>query len=128
MTEPFDREAYEAELKATKLIPPVQFIGRMGRFAMVADEIVSGLGGKPFSWRAVDYQHARQVLQAMGVRLVSKSRGERSGFTLKRNAKPVGEIYYTAPVSKKVNVYVLECQFTRAAEEVASELQTRIEI
>jgi hypothetical protein len=83
---------------------------------MIADEIVSGLGGKPFSWRAVDHQHARPVLRAMQVHLVSKSRLERSGFMLKRNAQPVGEIYYTAPVSKRIQVYVLECQCVRKEE------------
>ncbi len=125
--EPFDREQYEAELRKTKLIPPAQTIGRMQRFELVAAEIVSGLDGKPFSWRAVDFQHARPILQAMGIHLVSKSRAKRLGFVLKRGAQPVGQNYYTAPISKMVNVYVLECQFNRASE-ATDERQAEIQL
>lgn len=114
--ESWDREKYEAELRATKLIPPAQTIGRLRRFDQIAAELVVGLEGQPFSWRAVDYQHARPVLQAMGITLVSKGRARRLGFELKRGAQPVGKKYYTAPISKMIDVYVLECQFNRAAE------------
>ncbi len=55
-------------------------------------------------------QHARPVLESLGFTLVSRTYIEKHGWELKRNQNPVGQVYYTAPISRMVDVYVLEVQ------------------
>lgn len=96
-----------------KIEPRSQVIGRLTRFSVVANEIIDGLEGRPFTWRGVDAQHGLPVARAMGITLVSKTRAEKLGYVLKHNQSPVGHRYYLRPISGFHPVYVLECQFNR---------------
>lgn len=107
------RAERDQALMATPLEAPATVLARLQRYERVAAQVREGLAGKPFVWRAVDMQHARACLAAMGITLVSRSRAEVLGFVLKRGAVPVGAAYYAAPISRHVDVYVLECQFRR---------------
>lgn len=86
---------------------------RAERYAYVARCIYRALHeGKSFDWKGSEY-HLIGVAETMGLTLVTLGRAERLGFTLKKAQKPVGTVYFTAPISKYKSVYVLECQFKR---------------
>ena len=76
-----------------------------------------GLAGNPFNWRAVDAQHARPILQAFGIELVTITGARRMNHLLKRGAQPVGKIYFTAPISSHHDVYVVGVQTKTTSPE-----------
>jgi hypothetical protein len=89
---------------------------RAARYANVANNILAGLEhGKAFHWKGSE-SHLIGIAEHMGFTLVTLSRAESAGWTLKKQQKPVGSVYYEAPISKSYYVYVLECQFNRAEE------------
>jgi hypothetical protein len=106
----------DAQLRATHLETPSQTKKDLERFIAVATAIKDGLDGTPFSWRGVDAQYNLPVARAMQITLITKSRAAKLGFALKRNAQPVGKMYFSAPISKYADVYVLQCQFNRVPE------------
>lgn len=85
---------------------------RAARYADVARAVMGGLKGKPFAWRGCD-NHLIFIAEGMGLTLISEGRAREIGLVLKRGQEPVGNVYYEAPISKYVDVYVLECQFNR---------------
>lgn len=89
---------------------------RAERYQRVARSIEKGLDeGNAFAWLGSE-GHLIGVAEDMGFTLVTRSRAESAGFVLKRAQKPVGSVYYEAPISKRCAVYVLECQFNRMKE------------
>ncbi|MFT3960912.1 hypothetical protein [Propionivibrio sp.] len=53
--------------------------------------------------------------QVLGVRLISKTRGEKLGLALKRNARPLLIRYFGAPINDHVALYDQFTQFSRKA-------------
>lgn len=103
----------DAALKATPLESRAVVRARTERFANVAYQIHRALKeGKPFHWKGSE-SHLVDVAASMGLTIITRSRAEKAGYTLKRGQKPVGTIYFGAPISKTAAVYVLECQFNR---------------
>lgn len=108
------RAANDARLQARPMESRAVVKARAERYAHVARCIYRGLHeGAPFDWKGSEY-HLIGVAETMGFTLVTLSRAERLGFTLKKAQKPVGTVYFTAPISKYKSVYVLECQFNRS--------------
>ncbi len=69
-----------------------------------------GLDGHAFNWGDGAASAAKRVLAAEGVTLVTATWLSDRGYALNRGAKPVGSIYFPAPISRSCAVYVLECQ------------------
>lgn len=80
------------------------------RFVRIAADLESGLAGVPFRWGSDAQRHWLPLVEQMGFHLRTQAALECQGFRLKADAQPVGEIYYPAPLSRFVPVYVLECQ------------------
>lgn len=89
---------------------------RAERYQNVARRILAGLesGEAAFHWLGSE-SHLIYIAEDMGFTLVTASRAKEAGWVLKRGQKPVGTVYYEAPISKRSAVYVLECQFNREA-------------
>jgi hypothetical protein len=77
---------------------------------MLIFEVVKGLRGQPFCWVHSEYQVMRKTLKAVGVTLVTRAEIKRTGGQVDSQAKPVGTIYFPAPMDQYADVYVLECQ------------------
>lgn len=78
----------------------------------VLDDVLRGLEtkGKAFQWGSWGQSNYIPMLKALGITLVTKTWLDARGYELNRGAKPVGSIYYTSPISRHCDVYVLECQ------------------
>jgi hypothetical protein len=92
---------------------PAEICIRLERVIQVASELHDGLQGKPFQWRGSDAQYGMPMARAMGLTLVTKKGVKKLGYELKPDVKPVGAIYFTAPISAYHSVYILECQCAR---------------
>lgn len=92
------------------LVCPSSVVRRLKRRKRVADEIVDGLQGRPFRWGDGTYSGKRRLLEELGVTLATETRLRKIGRTVKRGARPVGSIYFPAPIQRQADVYVLECQ------------------
>lgn len=111
------KKARDAALKARPMETRAKVKARAERYRAVAAEIERGLsGGKSFHWKGSE-NHLIQIAADMGLTIITQSRAEKAGFVLKRNQRPVGTIYFGAPISRIANVYVLECQFNKAKEK-----------
>lgn len=82
----------------------------------VATAIIDGLNGKPFSWSGGEFSAYRPKAEAMGITLVTKTRIAKMGRRLKRGAAPVGNGYFGAPISRRADLYVLECQTVKRGD------------
>lgn len=91
-------------------ITPSKIKHKLETWQYVAQAIINGLNGKPFSWTGGEFDAYRIKAQAMGCTLVTKSKIERDGYRLRRGAKPVGNGYFKAPISRSADLYILECQ------------------
>ncbi|MCG8595663.1 MAG: hypothetical protein MI785_15045 [Kiloniellales bacterium] len=89
---------------------PSSVVRRLERRKRVADEIMDGLQGRPFRWGDGTYSAKRPLLEELGVTLVTETRLRKIGRALKRGVRPVGSIYFPAPIQRHADVYVLECQ------------------
>ena len=76
-------------------------------------ELLGGLNGTPFRWGDAERSSKEPILSKMGFVLVSKSKLERGGHELKRNAKPVGQAYFGAPLKVWADLYLLDVQTHR---------------
>ena len=76
----------------------------------VLQAIIDGLRGKPFSWGSGEALSRKHILGEIGITLVTFTVLQKKGYKLNRGAKPVGTIYFDAPIQKRHPVYVLECQ------------------
>ena len=72
-------------------------------------DVIAGLEGRRFSWGAATFKAHRPMLRALGVTLVTRSRIEKRGWRLTRGARPVGQVYFEAPIGRYAEVYVAEC-------------------
>lgn len=115
-----NRAARDTELRAKPQESRAVVKARAQRFQEVARVIERGLRTddqyRTFHWKGSE-NHLVQVAEQMGFTLVTESRAKKVGYVLKKGQKPVGVVYYEAPISKDAAVYVLECQFNRAKEE-----------
>lgn len=72
--------------------------------------VMDGLRGRPFAWNMSQGDNGKAVLAEFGITLVTATWLRDRGYVLNRGAKPVGTIYFGAPISRPCAVYVLECQ------------------
>lgn len=93
---------------------PSAFIAQLERRVNVANEIIAGLRGSPFSWGGGETTSKSHILKELGITLVTKTRARKLGYELNKRAKPVGSVYFSSPISNYADVYVLECQCYRA--------------
>lgn len=93
---------------------PSAFIAQLERRINVANEIIAGLRGSPFTWGGGETTAKHHILKELGITLVTKTRAKKLGYELNKQAKPVGACYFSRPISKHADVYVLECQCWRA--------------
>lgn len=86
---------------------------KLERQARVLDGIRGGLIGAPFGWP----EHKRKAwipaAAHMGWTLLSRTALTKRGYVLKRGAKPVGVAYWGAPLSRWVELYLVELQTTK---------------
>lgn len=99
-------------------ISPSKIKGRLGSWRYVAQAIIDGLDGKPFSWTGGEMEAYRPKAKAMGITLVTKTQAQKLGYELKRGVKPVGNGYFLAPISRSAELYVLECQAKPIEQQV----------
>jgi hypothetical protein len=95
---------------------PSAFIVQLERRINVANEIIDGLRGSPFSWGGGETTSKHRILKELGITLVTKTRARKLGYELNPRAKPVGATYFSSPISNYADVYVLECQCWRARQ------------
>lgn len=94
----------------TSNISPSEIKNKLASWSHVANQIINGLNGKPFSWCGGEFEAYRPKAKMMGITLVTKSQVTRMGYRLKRDAQPVGNGYFRSPISRSADLYVLECQ------------------
>jgi hypothetical protein len=87
-----------------------EFANYLDYRTMLVFEIVKGLRGQPFCWVHSEYQAVRKTLKALGITLITKGEIQQLGGQVDKQVKPVGTIYFPAPVDQSADVYVLECQ------------------
>ncbi|MCP4352619.1 MAG: hypothetical protein GY795_44750 [Desulfobacterales bacterium] len=89
---------------------PKEMKDHIGRHIDTLRQIYHGLDGDTFSWNdSARVYHVRRA-EAAEITLMTKTALKKKGYRLKRGAKPVGYAYYKAPLSKKVGLYIVECQ------------------
>ncbi len=98
-------------------ITPYEIKKRLASWQKVAQFVIDGLNGKPFSWTGGELDAYKPKAKQMGVTLVTKTQIKKLGYRLKRNAKPVGNGYFYAPISRSANLYILECQTIEGGED-----------
>lgn len=86
------------------------FLKQLDRRLAYLTAVRDGLRGQPFSYGDGAGNAAKHVLAAEGIHLVTATWLSDRGYVLNRGAKPVGRIYFPAPISRACDVYVLECQ------------------
>jgi hypothetical protein len=95
---------------------PSEIKNNLTTWQYVANAIIDGLNGEPFSWNGGEFASYRPKAEAMGITLVTKTRIDKMGRRLKRGAKPVGKGYFSAPISRRADLYVMECQTSESDE------------
>lgn len=110
---------------ARKTLPSsAEYLKKAKSFAYVAQAILDGLNGKRFSWGVGEWQAYKHKAYLMGFTLTSKTAAGEIGYTLKKNAKPIG----IAAMGKSRyigHVYILQCHFVPPAapqQTLAAEL------
>ena len=78
-----------------------------------------GLEGKPHSLGAGEADAFEKSLARLEIQFLSVSKATKEGLELKRGASPVVNRYYGAPISKHVDLYVLE-QFRTVGKDSSS--------
>lgn len=78
------------------------------RRASLLSAIIEGIRGNPFEWGDSERKIKMHLLEEeFGIMLASETAIKRAGHVLKPRAKPIGRVYYGAPIQKYVDVYVL---------------------
>lgn len=95
---------------------PSEIIRRLDCFRSVAAQIQKGLSGEQFVWDGTEGDYNVMWASEMGLTLVTETWIKKHGYRLKRGAKPVGWRYFTAPISGRRAVFVLECQARKREE------------
>lgn len=89
---------------------PSALISKLQRRQAVMAEVVAGLNGRPFWWGSGEASAKQPLLSDAGIILLTRTGVGRAGLRLKRGVKPVGCVYYNAPIHAHCAVYVLQCQ------------------
>ena len=98
---------------------PSQLIVKIDRLHALTVQVKGGLMGKPFAWGAGEANAYMPILAGIGITLITKTQVKKRGYVLKRGVKPVGSRYYGAPIQKRADLYVLECQCKPKAQAAA---------
>lgn len=78
------------------------------RRTLLLTTIIEGIRGTPFEWGDSERKIKMHLLEEeFGIQLVSETAIKRAGHVLKSRAKPIGRVYYGAPIHKLVDVYIL---------------------
>ena len=101
---------------ADKSVSPSVIQNRLASYRKIVDAISRGLSGQPFHWTNGEFEAYRPKAYVMGFTLVTKTRIEKTGYRLKRGARPVGTAYFRSPISRDIDLYVLECQAVQVEE------------
>jgi hypothetical protein len=88
----------------------------MIRLRDTLNEVIRGLGGKPFKWNGSERARRRRLLEAADVRVMTRTGIAKAGHRLKRGAKPIGQVYFGAPLSRYAEVFLLDVQTTPKPE------------
>lgn len=102
--------------KTERPLSPSEVQARIVAWVKALNAVRDGLNGHPFSWTAGELEAHRAKMAALGLTFVTTTQAARLGFRLKRGAKPVGNGYFRAPISRSANLYVLECQCVKESE------------
>ncbi len=78
----------------------------------VAQLIIAGLEGKPFSWGSGEWKAYSRIARRMGYDLITKTYARRLGYQLRAKARPIGSAYFGS--KRYGQVYILECHFKPA--------------
>lgn len=98
-----------------KTLPsPSEYARKASSFEYVAKSIMDGLNGKTFSWGVGEWQAYKHKAYHMGFTLTSKTAAAEIGYTLKKNAKPIG-IASMGKTRYTGHVYILQCHFVPPA-------------
>ncbi len=89
---------------------PSGFKTRLEARRGVLTDLIRGLEGSTFEWGEGAAKARQHILKELGVTLVTRSRAKKLGYEINPRSKPVGVIYYGAPISQYGDVYILECQ------------------
>lgn len=89
---------------------PSEIVRRLECFRSVAIQVEKGLRGEPFVWDGTEGEYNVGWAAQMGLTLTTETQIKKRGYRLKRGVAPVGWRYFTAPISKRCALYVLECQ------------------
>lgn len=77
---------------------------------MILHELEQGLNGqRKYRWGENALRWWLPWLADLGFTLKSRTALEREGYRLKRDAKPVVEVYFPAPIGDYCEMYILEC-------------------
>lgn len=100
---------------ARKTLPSKsEYAKKAASFEYVAKSIMDGLNGKTFSWGVGEWQAYKHKAYQMGFTLTSKTAAAEIGYTLKKNAKPIG-IAAMGRSRYVGQVYILQCHFVPPA-------------
>lgn len=72
--------------------------------------LLLGIEGNRFSWGQGQRRAWVPILAKIGIILVTKTQINKRGYRLKRNQKPVGTVYFGAPIQCNAEVFILEIQ------------------
>src|ERR1044072_3654011 len=90
---------------------------KVARLLYALQVLEKGLDGKPVTLGAADADSVQDYLHAIGISLISKTALTKSGYRLKRGAKPLMIRYYTAPIQKYAPLYALNSQCVRTGSD-----------
>lgn len=76
------------------------------RRANVLQEVVNGLRGLPFSWGDGEATAKRNLLAELGLYLLTETAIKKQKMFMSKRTKPIGFIYFPAPISKHYPVYL----------------------
>lgn len=97
-------------------VSPSEIKNRLQSWRYVAQAIIDGLEGKPFSWGDGERTAYTQKAKKMGITLITATQAKKQGYRIKHGAKSVGTAYFRSPISNYGNLYVLECQCVKEEE------------
>jgi hypothetical protein len=83
---------------------------KIGRMYYALEVLEKGLNGKPITLGSTDADSVQDYLRSIGIFLISKTAVIKSGYRLKRGAKPLMLRYYPAPIQKYSPMFDLNSQ------------------
>lgn len=80
-------------------------------------QVIDGLRGKPFEWPSGAYKPGCRALAGHGYTLTTRTAAEKKGYKLLPRAKRIGQAYFTKPISKYCDLYLLEVHFWKVPQD-----------